>query len=118
MIGKILTRLFAIFGMTLTCVACYGIVETDYNPQWKASGRVVDEDENPIQGIEVSLGYTRQTTDEDGRFYIRGGSSYILFEDVDGEANGGEFEMRSIPLQGEEVVLGDVELRRKAQKDE
>mgnify|MGYP002520403425 FL=1 len=113
MIGKILTRLFALFGMTLTCVACYGIQEADYNPHWRATGRVVDEDNNPIPGIKVSLGHTSEMTDEDGNFYINGGSSELYLEDVDGEANGGEFEMQFLSLKGSEEIVGDVQLKRK-----
>ena len=48
---RLLTRLFALFGMTLTCVACYGVEYQEYDPSFAASGRVVDEEGNPIQGI-------------------------------------------------------------------
>lgn len=56
MTGKLLTRLFALFGMTLTCVACYGTMYDEYHPEFAASGRVVDDENNPIENIEVSLG--------------------------------------------------------------
>lgn len=112
MMGKLLTRLFALFGITFTCVACYGIMEADYNPQWRAQGRVVDEEGDPIKDIEVSIGHSKTTTDEHGAFYIRGGSSQLLFTDVDGAENG-EFEMRSITLESSESDVGDVVLTAK-----
>ena len=109
--------MFALFGMTLTCVACYGVPEADYNPQWRASGRVVDPEGEPIKGIKVSMSSSEVHTDYDGRFYVTGGSHSVQFEDVDGEDNGGKYLSRRIELYssggehlGEE--LGDVTLER------
>ena len=56
MLGKILTRLFALFGMTLTCVACYGTPYEEYHPEYIISGRVVDTEGNAIKGIRVNNG--------------------------------------------------------------
>ena len=114
MIGKILTRLFALFGMTLTCVACYGVPDTEFRPEFTATGRVVDPKGNAIEGIEVSIGKNKSITNPNGRFYIGGNTQIVDFRDVDGELNG-EFEDRYIEL-GETnniVELGDVELTRK-----
>jgi hypothetical protein len=114
MIGKLLTRLFTLFGFSLTCVACYGVMEADYNPEWGASGRVVDEDENPIPGIKVSLGDSEDITDSKGRFYLHSSESgTLIFTDVDGEENGGEFESRHINLRVGDDNVGDVVLDRK-----
>ena len=66
MTGKLLVRLFALFGMTLTCVACYGVEYTEFNPEFGASGRVVDEQNNPIEGIEASSGGYVTYTDANG----------------------------------------------------
>lgn len=98
MIGKILTRLFALFGMTLTCVACYGTPYDEYHPEWSVSGRVVDISDGPIEGIKVSSRGHFTTSESDGRFWLHGNGNEIYFEDVDGEANGGEFESHMIDL--------------------
>ena len=113
--GKLLTRLFALFGMTLTCVACYGVGYTEFKPEFSATGRVVDEEGNPIKDIEASIGRNKTTTDENGRFYISGKSPYIAFHDADGEANGGEFldEHRELEFEGQQLELGDITLERK-----
>ena len=113
MIGKILTRLFALFGMTLTCVACYGVPEAEYQPAWSANGRVVDPEGKAIKGIKVVLGDIKTYSGEDGRFYAMGETPYLKFEDVDGEANGGEFESHMIDLSGRDGEIGNVTLNRK-----
>ena len=113
MIGKILLRLFALFGMTLTCVACYGTAYDEYHAEYGASGRVVDPQKNPIEGIEVSLGEKKTYTTEDGRFYIHNLDYQGLhFKDVGGKRNGGEFADRHIPLNQPNVDLGDIELQK------
>lgn len=115
LIGKILTRLFALFGMTLTCVACYGIPEAEFHPEFGASGRVVDPEGNGIEGIEVSIDRSVTTSDQSGWFYIDGDTPEVLFRDIDGEAHGGEFEELRIEIGtvNNVVELGDVELKRK-----
>ena len=115
MTGKLLVRLFALFGMTLTCVACYGVMYTEFNPEFGASGRVVDDAGAPIEGIEARCGGSVTTTDANGRFYVRSKSPYIVLTDVDGEANGGEFEEKTVTFNenSTNVDLGDIELERK-----
>jgi hypothetical protein len=115
MTGKLLTRLFALFGMTLTCVACYGVEYTEFNPEFGASGRVVDDAGTPIEGIEARCGGSVTMTDANGRFYVSSQSPYIVLTDVDGEANGGEFEEKSISFieSAQNIDLGDIELTRK-----
>lgn len=114
MIAKILTRLFALFGMTLTCVACYGVPEAEYHAEFGATGRVVDPEGNAIEGIEVSIERSTTTTDYNGWFFVDGESPEVLFHDVDGEDNG-SFDERMVQLgsSGSIVELGDVELKRK-----
>lgn len=111
---RLLTRLFALFGMTLTCVACYGVEYQEYDPSFAASGRVVDEEGNPIQGIRVKLGHETYT-DAMGGFYAFGRSQHLEFEDVDGAENGGDFESRTITLEkmGSMEDVGDVTLTQK-----
>lgn len=118
MLGKILTRLFALFGFSLTCVACYGTMYDEYNPQYLVSGRVVDSDGKPIKDLEVSSSQWT-TTDSEGRFRLGASYATIRIEDVDGVENGGEFEPREINIQdkysyGNYITdLGDIELKRK-----
>lgn len=118
MLGKILTRLFALFGFSLTCVACYGTMYDEYNPRYLVSGRVVDSDGKPIKDLEVSSNQ-RATTDNEGRFRLGASYTTIRIEDVDGVENGGEFEPREIKIQdkysyGNYITdLGDIELKRK-----
>lgn len=113
--GKILTRLFALFGITLTCVACYGTPYEEFRPYFGASGRVVDEAGEPIPGIEASVGNNKVLTKADGHFYVESFDySKLTLIDIDGEENGGDFERRDIELmyQGNNDV-GDVVLERK-----
>lgn len=118
MLGKILTRLFALFGFSLTCVACYGTMYDEYNPRYLVSGRVVDSDGKPIKDLEVSSNQ-RATTDNEGRFRLGASYATIRIEDVDGVENGGEFEPRELNIQdkysyGNYITdLGDIELKRK-----
>ena len=113
--GKILTRLFALFGITLTCVACYGTPYEEFRPYFGASGRVVDEEGEPILGIEASVGNNKVLTKADGHFYVESFDySKLTLIDIDGEENGGDFERKDIELmyQGNNDV-GDVVLERK-----
>ena len=111
--GRVLTKLFALFGMTLTCVACYGVLEAEYHPEFAASGRVVDEHNNPIENIEVSLGANRSYSNADGRFYVSGQQNELRLTDVDGEANGGEFVEQVMILNNGTQDVGDVILEKK-----
>ena len=115
MTGKLLTRLFALFGMTLTCVACYGVEYSEFHPEFGATGRVVDEQEQPIKGIKARCGGVETETDEDGRFYVRNTTPYIVLTDVDGEANGGDFQEKYITLESDNsnIDLGNIKLERK-----
>ena len=72
-------------------------------------GIVMDQDGNPIEGIEVSAGTTDVVkTNTNGNFTYHGrsvpmSSARLTFQDKDGDANGGEFLSQTF----------DVELRLK-----
>ena len=119
MLGKILTRLFALFGMTLTCVACYAPYDAEFNPNFEASGRVVDPEGEPIEGIHASTDLQGCYTNELGEFRIIGRLNHISFTDDDGELNGGKFQPHQIELPTDQswveeeikvLDLGDIEL--------
>ena len=121
MLGKILTRLFALFGMSLTCVACYACPDTECNANFQASGRVVDPEGEPIEGIHASTDLQGCYTNELGEFRIIGRLNHISFTDDDGELNGGEFQLCEIELPTDQswaeeeikvIELGDIELNR------
>lgn len=121
MLGKILTRLFALFGMTLTCVACYAPYDAEFNPNFEASGRVVDPEGEPIEGIHVSTDIQGGFTDESGEFRVLGRLNWVYISDDDGELNGGEFQPHQIELPTDQswaeeeikvIELGDIELTR------
>ncbi len=117
--GKILTAAMGLLGLT----ACetdgpelYGSPTMNY----RVLGTVVDEDGNPIQGIKATLkehgeDVTPATfsryTDAEGKYgskdFTEGfptSSMRVVFEDVDGAANG-EFEKDS-------VMFDDMERRK------
>lgn len=100
----------------------YGTPHADY----KYMGTIVDEEGNPIKGIEAKLvGYNALTssnevakfsTDENGKFeseyYSEMVASVSMLEikDVDGEENGGEFLSETIPvsqMQSTKVAEGE-----------
>lgn len=95
----------------------------EYNPQFLVSGRVVDGDGKPIEGIEVSSNKWTMT-DSEGRFRLGVSHTTIRIEDIDGEENGGEFEPRELNIQDRysygnyTTDLGDIELKRKEDKAE
>ena len=121
MLGKILTRLFALFGMSLTCVACYACPDTEFNANFQASGRVVDPEGEPIEGIHVTTDISWCDTNKSGEFRVVGRIAEVDFYDKDGPLNGGEFEYYYHTIttdqswtEGEIKVidLGDIELSR------
>ena len=117
MVGKILYRLFALFGMTLTCVACYGVPEAEYRPDFRVTGRVVDDEGQPIQGIQVrsDMGETTHSA-SNGEFSILspGYNGHIELTDVDGQMNG-EYadKLVLIEYRDGQCNLGDIVLNEK-----
>ncbi len=122
-LGRVLTRLFALFGMTLTCVACYGTPYEEYRFDYGVNGRVVDDKGDGIPGIWVSGRGHFTISDDSGHFYFEGvrhNPLVIDFLDVDGEENGGEFLERSVDITEAPtnyIDMGDVVLLR-ADKEE
>lgn len=77
----------------------YGVPHVTFS----LKARVVDEAGEPIEGIKVSANWIEGYTNQDGEININGsvftGSQYrVTFEDVDGEANGGEFETLTLDI--------------------
>lgn len=105
----------------------YGVPFREY----QMSARVVDAEGNPINGIKVSHGVSQDNpksfeyvtiTDSDGFFsgYVDEGSTYLRFEDVDGEANGGEFETKYLKITAEHTMsghIGDIVLTKKSNQE-
>ncbi len=99
------------FAGTASCevIRCeYGTPTMDY----AVSGKVVNQESAPIAGIQVSsLDHTEQAvlTAEDGSFIISGTgmSALLMFEDIDGAENGGEFADRIEKISVQQVKKGD-----------
>lgn len=134
------------------CDSGMGMVEYGCpNVNFRVTARVVDEAGKPIEGIRVGIyqerwdgGYECEDFEDrtgytDYRGYIDARSSpfsvpkKLLIEDVDGEANGGEFEHQIINVVdftqteegdgnwyggGYEVHIGDVTMKLKATNSE
>ena len=102
-----------------TPVICeYGAPTADYI----VKGTVTDEAGKPIQGIKTSLKQSWQTetgpyvfgidsiqTSESGNFQLKSneipaGQTKLIFEDIDGEANGGEFLSDTLDVDYEKAV--------------
>jgi hypothetical protein len=89
--------------VTLLFQACYGM-PADTGEDYPISGRVLSKTTSqPIPGIKVTvkeLSITDQT-DSDGSFWLHlpfNGDCELVFEDVDGEENGGVFVSETIPV--------------------
>ena len=84
--------------------------------EFSVKGRVVDADENPIPNIEVTWGnmYGKAVTAEDGTFHYKNNDMgfemtdvVLTFTDVDGEANGGDFETEDVQVPLVQTTPGD-----------
>lgn len=86
--------------------SCYGMpqdhVPYEPKPELKTTGKIVSKDKEPINGILVT------GTKEDGRYsqdysnyngeytiYERDDIRTVIFSDIDGDANGGDFQQQS-----------------------
>ena len=92
---------------------------------YKVIGQVTDEGGKPIPGIEVkgNLNYVKDgplqlmnktvTTDSDGKYILDSSnwpgstSATLEFTDIDGEANGGEFDSATLSTSLQKVAEGD-----------
>lgn len=104
-----------------TYVQEYGVPITEY----QIKGQVTDEAGTPVQGIKTSLkeiflsadekldfwGIDSIQTDASGRYQLNsyGSNKYkkLIVEDVDGEANGGEFLSDTLDIDDEKAVKID-----------
>ena len=99
-----------------TYVAMYG-APTD---RFQMKGLVTDEAGTPIQGIKMSLRQTFPRSDEFGLdsvqtdafgSYLLSNRGFILLdtkliaEDIDGEANGGDFQSDTLDVDFEKAIL-------------
>lgn len=83
---------------------------------FRVTARVVDSEGNALQGIKVSMPnsfsdsvvYTNNTGDIDMNVRMFPEKQVeVVFEDVDGALNGGEFEELTMETEGEKVAEGD-----------
>ena len=108
----ILPILLALFGLVAS--SCMRIMYGSPYADWSVKGKVVDENHNPVGGLQVALGNRFQNspsviydvnyepldtlqTATDGTYELRRSSFPIQqleihVQDIDGEKNGGEFE--------------------------
>lgn len=142
---RLLNYLLGLLGISVaSCipVAMYGTPHVEFS----LSARVVDEAGEPIQGIEVRTCYGEHFDDKTGisdylgnieayGSYIWPGRQYnVVFEDIDGEYNGGEFESLELDISDKvrqtkrgsgdwyqgtfKAELGDVTLKLKSETAE
>lgn len=120
---KIITKSLSIIGFTLPVVGCVPVMYGSPSATYEVKGKVLDNEGNPINGIKIVL--QDDATDpnpyeiaesqslENGDYTIRNttfptNKLYLSVEDVDGTANGGEFEEQTIELDFSKVeATGD-----------
>lgn len=120
---KIITKSLSILGFTLPVVGCVPVMYGSPSTTYEVKGKVLDNEGNPINGIKIAL--QDDATDpnpyeiaesqslENGDYTIRNttfptNKLYLSVEDIDGEANGGEFEEQTIELDFSKVeATGD-----------
>jgi len=97
---KIILLLLGFSGAFYSC-AKYGMIVDEYH----VNGTVMDKTGKPIKDILIT-GYFYKNygdmlyTNSEGKFSVNGDEGMRLkFEDIDGEANGGEFETREINIE-------------------
>lgn len=121
---KIITKSLSILGFTIPIFGCGGLdMYGTPSATYEVKGKVCDTDGNPIKGIKIVL--QDDATDpnpyeiaesqslENGDYTIRNttlprSKLYLSVEDIDGAANGGEFEEQTIELDFSKVeATGD-----------
>ena len=108
---RLLYMLLGLLGLT-SCEHFFGAAEYGCpNVSFSLKARVVDEAGNPIQGIEVRaedgdrFEYNTGFSDYQGYIDAYGGfwpgteRGKVQFIDIDGEANGGEFETLTVDVE-------------------
>ena len=97
---KIILLLLGFSGAFYSC-AMYG----DPVEEFQINGTVMDKTGKPIQDIRITghfdLGKNDTLyTNPEGKFYVKGwGRPYLKLEDIDGEANGGDFETKNFNIE-------------------
>ena len=110
---KIIVMLLGSSAVLYSC-AKYGMLV----PEYEINGIVTDkETAKPIQNIRVirptHFGADTMYTNAQGKFHsIQQGSPHLTVEDIDGEANGGEFETQEIFVR-----YTDADLVKKGKRD-
>ena len=130
--NAVLTALLSILGYT-SCsndedderfVEMYGVIATEF--QFK--GQVTDEAGTPVQGIKTSVkiiipsdngkrvvfAQDSVLTDATGHYELRdygiqSNETKLLVEDIDGEANGGEFQNDTLDIDYEKAIIKKAE---------
>lgn len=115
---KIITKSLSILGFTLPVMGCVPVMYGSPSATYEVKGKVLDNEGNPINGIKIVL--QDDATDpnpyeiaesqslENGDYTIRNttlprSKLYLSVEDIDGAANGGEFEEQTIELDFSKV---------------
>ena len=112
---KVIVVLLGVLGIFNSCEQpdMYGMPPERYNPRYRFHGIVTDkETSNPIQNIRVVGQGDTIYTDTEGKFLFPSMNAefHLKIEDIDGEANGGEFETQEI-----DVTFTDADVRVKTQ---
>lgn len=86
----------------------YGVPHVNFS----LKARVVNESGEPIEGIRVCSDWPEIYSDEAGNInatyqVFPGAQNMAIFEDVDGEANGGEFERLELDIKDKVVQTAD-----------
>jgi putative lipoprotein (rSAM/lipoprotein system) len=97
------------FSVAPILTACYGSPYEDFdNPRFNSiEGFVVDESMKPIENIRITdQEYNKSThTNAEGHFEMQFSESRhkhtIIAEDIDGQANGGEFDIKTATITAE-----------------
>lgn len=131
--GKIIAALLALLGFA-GCEIVGGRVEYGTpHASFEVKGRVTDGDGDPIRDIKIVVDEGEQgnpdyplgvgITDASGRYVVIGSwfggrNLTVVTEDIDGEANGGEFASKSVEIEidSDDYVGGDGWYRGKAAK--
>ena len=95
---KVILLLLGSSGVLYSCYK-YGMIEAEY----EINGTVTDKMGKPIQNIRViregHFKIDTMYTNSQGKFHSKIGFHHLAIEDIDGEANGGEFETQKINVE-------------------
>lgn len=104
---KLIYLLLALLGFgAVSCEEIGEDVSGEYgcpHVNFSLKARVVNQMGEPIEGIKVRVDWIEEYTDPNGEINVNvsvftGSQNMVRFEDVDGEANGGEFETLTLDI--------------------